>query len=186
MSFLHLDGSAREDGNTAILARQLLAGLDYTEIALRHHRIEWIDDKRHDPEGFRPRQDDYEQVLTSFLEADYVVFSSPVYWYGLSAQLKVFIDRWSESLRIVPDFKQRVQNKKICLVLVGGDDPQRKAQPIVQQFQYIAEFLELEWQGHLIGLGNKPGDIWQDSIALEQAAQLNKQLKQVEVEERIQ
>jgi multimeric flavodoxin WrbA len=180
MKFLHLDGSAREDGNTATLARQLLSELDYTEIALRDHRIELIDDKRHTAEGFQPRQDDYDGVLRSFLEADYVVFSSPVYWYGLSAHLKVFIDRWSESLRIVPDFKAKVQQKKIFLVLVGGDEPQRKAQPIVQQFEYIAEFLELDLQGHLIGVGNKPGDIWHDAIALEQAQYINTQLKQVE------
>ena len=179
MKFLHLDGSAREDGNTATLARQLLSHVEYNEIALRNHHIELIVDKRHDSEGFTSRQDEYEALLPAFLEADYVVFSSPVYWYGISAQLKAFIDRWSESLRIVPGFQEQVKGKKIFLVLVGGDDPQRKAQPIVQQFAYIAEFLELDLQGHLIGTGNKPGDILHDQIALEQARQINEQLKHI-------
>lgn len=179
MKFLHIDGSSREDGNASTLAKYLLQDLPFEEIALRDYQIQLITDERHSEQGFVPLGDDYDRLLPTFLEADYVVFSSPIYWYGLSAQLKAFIDRWSESMRIVSDFQAKIKHKKVFLIIVGGDDPYRKGLPTVQQFEYIAEFLELDLQGHLIGIGNKPDDILQDHIALDQAKQINQQLQHI-------
>lgn len=38
-------------------------------------------------------KDDITNFLPTFLDADVVLMVSPVYWYGISAQLKMFIDR---------------------------------------------------------------------------------------------
>ncbi|USC68966.1 flavodoxin family protein, partial [Staphylococcus aureus] len=43
--------------------------------------------------------DDYEQLLIKVLESDIIIFSTPLYWYSMSASLKLFIDRWTESFR---------------------------------------------------------------------------------------
>lgn len=46
------------------------------------------------------------EVLERFLNADIVVIASPVYWHGVSAQIKCFIDRGSCYFR-VPPYAQR-------------------------------------------------------------------------------
>lgn len=37
--------------------------------------------------------DDFNQIAPAILEADVVVFSTPVYWYTMSAQLKAVVDK---------------------------------------------------------------------------------------------
>ena len=41
------------------------------------------------------RRDDMEQFRKEILEADMMVFVTPLYYYGMSAQLKILIDRFS-------------------------------------------------------------------------------------------
>lgn len=40
------------------------------------------------------QRDDMQRLYQDVLEADVLVLSSPIYWWGVSAQLKAFIDRW--------------------------------------------------------------------------------------------
>ncbi len=44
-------------------------------------------------ERFCVFEDDMQPLYRQFIEADLVVLASPVYWWSISAQLKVFIDR---------------------------------------------------------------------------------------------
>jgi hypothetical protein len=48
---------------------------------------------------------------------------------------------------------------------------------MIQQFKYIFDFLGIEFTGYIIGKGNKPKDIYQDSEALFKAEQLREFLK---------
>ena len=54
--------------------------------------------QRSDPRA----DDDFPGVLDRFLAADIVVIASPVYWLGVSAQMKCFIDRLSSYFNIPP------------------------------------------------------------------------------------
>ena len=40
------------------------------------------------------QKDDMEQIKQDILSADMVVFVTPLYYYGMSAQLKILIDRF--------------------------------------------------------------------------------------------
>ncbi|WP_026676251.1 flavodoxin family protein [Fictibacillus gelatini] len=173
-----LHGSSRENGNTESIINLLLEGIEAERIYLREKNILPIVDKRHDPEGFPQRHDEYEEIAKKMLEHDTIVFATPLYWYGMSGTMKNFIDRWSESLRD-PDlrFAERMKNKKMYVVIVGGDDPKRKALPLIMQFQYIFDFVGASFEDYIIGEGNKPGDIMTDHEALHKARFLNKVLK---------
>ncbi|MDA5312487.1 flavodoxin family protein, partial [Vibrio cholerae] len=46
------------------------------------------------------RNDDFIHLINKLAEFDHLVFASPVYWYSMSAQLKVFFDRLSDLLTI--------------------------------------------------------------------------------------
>jgi multimeric flavodoxin WrbA len=175
---LALYGSSRRDGNSEILADRLIEGLDATRIYLAEKDIKPIDDGRHTPGGFLPVDDDYEAIIGQVMAHDLLIFATPIYWYGMSGQMKLFVDRWSQSLREKRlDFKASMAAKRAYAVLAGGDAPRIKGLPLVQQFHYIFDFMGMEFAGYVIGEGNKPGEVLQDGRALDEAGRLNALLR---------
>ncbi|MBB3908023.1 multimeric flavodoxin WrbA [Anoxybacillus rupiensis] len=174
-NILLMNGSSRENGNTARLAQIVLEGIAHQQIYMKDFSITPIIDKRHDPEGFTPVADDYEKIIRLVREHDILIFATPIYWYGMSGQMKLFIDRWSQSLRDPHfSFKEEMKSKKAFVVAVGGDDPYIKGLPLIQQFQYIFQFVGLTYIGYLIGQGNAPDEILSDQRALSEAKYWNK------------
>ncbi|WP_257348340.1 flavodoxin family protein [Pseudalkalibacillus decolorationis] len=180
MKILALYGSARAGGNTEQLTKKALEGLDVTHVHLKDYNIYPIDDLRHVEGGFQPVEDDNDQLVQLMLDHDLLVFATPVYWYGMSGSMKDLIDRWSQSLRDSRfDFKGELSQKKAFVICCGGDNPKLKALPLIQQFHYIFDFVAMEFVGYIIGKGNQPGEVLQDTVALVQAEQLNERLKSI-------
>lgn len=173
-----IDGGTRPNGNTAILTNLITEGISVELIQLRDYTIYPIIDMRHTLEGFQNKADDYHAIIDKILAHDILIFSTPIYWYSMSGLMKNFVDRWSHSLRDInyPDFKEKMAAKKAYVIAVGGDTPNVKGLPMIQQFQYIFDFMRIEFGGYILGVGNKPGDIMQDQKALFAAAQIKKEL----------
>lgn len=178
MKILVLHGSSRDGGNTEELTNLALEGIPHTQIVLREKNIKSIHDQRHDPEGFAPVADDYDEVVEAVLAHDTLIFSTPIYWYGMSGHMKNFVDRWSQSLRDKRyAFKDELAKKHAYVITTGGDQPRLKGLPLIQQFQYIFGFVGMSFDGYIIGEGNKPHDILHDKRALADAKNLNEALK---------
>ncbi|WP_110113419.1 flavodoxin family protein [Bacillus sp. CGMCC 1.16541] len=178
MSVLVLSGSTRKDGNTAYLANKIVEGIDHTFVSLANKEIKPIVDMRHTEEGFSPVDDDYEELVQLMLEHDVFVFATPLYWYGMSGPMKNFFDRWSQYLRDERfPFKEELKKKKAYVVITGGPDAKIKGLPLVQQFNYIFEFVNMEFVDYVIGVGGKPGDVVNDNLALNKAKSWNEQLR---------
>lgn len=106
MKVLALYGSPRKEGNSALLARQFL-----TRAQKRGASIEEIDLNRLQLRGCQAcnlcktkfetcvLKDDLTPVLAAIAEADLLLFTSPVYYGDVSAQLKMLIDRTFAFLR---------------------------------------------------------------------------------------
>jgi len=179
LSILVLYGSQREESNAKKLTQAVLEGIPHHAIDLRDHTIRPIDDHRHDPRGFLPVDDDYDTVIQEVLRHDILIFSLPIYWYGIPGRMKNFIDRWSVSLRDSRfDFKEIMRRKTAYVIAVGGDNPRIKGLPLIQQFQYIFDFVGMTFGGYIIGQANRPGEIEKDLRALAEAEQLNRILGQ--------
>jgi multimeric flavodoxin WrbA len=171
---LVLNGSSRENGNTEQLTDLILEGVSCTCINIRDFLIQPIVDKRHDPEGFTTVADDYDQIIELVRQHDVLIFATPIYWYGMSGHMKQFIDRWSQSLRDTRfSFKEEMKKKKAFVIICGGDNPYIKGLPLIQQFQYIFQFMGIEYMGYVIGEGNAPGDVLRDERAIGQAKYWN-------------
>ncbi|MFC4558326.1 flavodoxin family protein [Virgibacillus kekensis] len=179
MSIAVIYGSTRADSNTELLTEQAIQGLDVERIILRNYAIQPIEDGRHAPEGFKDVKDDHKALFSKMVESDIIIFSTPIYWYGMSGTMKNFVDRWSHTMRDpeFADFKERMAQKQAFLITAGGDDPYLKGLPLVQQFKYICDFVNLPFGGYVLGKANKPGEIKQDKKAMVSAEQLNEQLK---------
>ncbi|PJW20018.1 flavodoxin family protein [Geobacillus thermodenitrificans] len=178
MSIAVIYGGTRPNGNSEILTERVIQGIATEKIYLRDFNIQPIIDMRHSKVGFQERNDDYNSIIDRILPHDILIFSTPIYWYSMSGTMKNFIDRWSQTLRDpkYPDFKSKMASKKAFVIAVGGDDPYIKGLPLIQQFQYIFDFMGIEFAGYILGNGNKPGEVLQDKVALFAATQMRNKL----------
>ena len=149
MNALILNGSPRKNGNTSHALRAIEEGLK------RNHAVESLNVYDF---TFRPcrncdackrnggnciQADDTVPVINKVAAADLVIFGSPVYWWGISAQLKDVVDKfYSRDDESTPTLRTK---KKIGIVACGADslsNPEYKL--ISDQFHCIAGFLGWE------------------------------------------
>ncbi|NQD65775.1 flavodoxin family protein [Bacillus haikouensis] len=174
MKVLALLGSTRKDGNSEYLAKKIVEGTDHTIVSLADMDIRPIVDMRHSEGGFSPVEDDYEELVQMIQDHDILLFATPLYWYGMSGPMKNFFDRWSQYLRDERfNLKEELTRKKAYVVITGGTSACIKGLPLVQQFNYIFEFVNMEFSDYLIGAGVRPGEVVNDIAALEKAERWN-------------
>lgn len=178
MKIVAFIGSSRPNGNTEILTDVFLDGIEYKKVYLKDLTIKPIEDKRHTEEGFTIVDDDHDFIVEAILESDVLVFSTPIYWYSSTGLMKNLIDRFSQAIRDqrFPTLKEHLKSVETFVIAVGGDNPRIKGLPLIQQFKYTFDFLNMPFTGYVIGKASKPQEILQDKIALSQAKMLNQQL----------
>ena len=168
-----LVGSERKNGNTALLAQSFAEG------ASEKNSVEIISvaECKINPcigcnscftrEGNRCFQnDDMTQIYEKLKHADIVVVASPVYFYGISAQLKALVDRLHTPMR------NTFHIKKLGLLLVGAAKLPNLFDPIIMQYQMTMDFFHLESIGTILVRGvEKAGDI-KETSALKEAYEL--------------
>lgn len=181
---LILVGSPRRTGNSATLAEAVQRGAEAagTEVSLR-----FIDDFITSflrdcrtcrlPNGECAIADQFRTLFfDNFLPADGVIFCSPIYWYGLSAQTKAFFDRtFCYCAASYPDFDQvfnRMSRKRIGLVLASEETYPGAALGIIHQIQEFSRYTHSDFVGVVRGVGNRRGEVMHDpsspSLAAEQ------------------
>ena len=87
------------------------------------------------------QKDDMELIYKKMMDADVIVAASPVYFYGISAQLKAIVDRLHTPLR------NEFRVKKLALLLVGAATLPELFDAIKVQYQLILNFFKLEDAG---------------------------------------
>ena len=173
MNILILSGSPRKGGNTDLLVEAFVKG------ASQKHHIEVVSvhDYKVNPcmgcnacfksEGNScVQKDDMPLIYEKMAVADTLVIASPVYFYGLSAQLKAVIDRFHNPIR------DSFPIKKMALLLVGAATLPELFDSILAQYQLCLNFFQLEDAGRVLVRGVKDkGDI-QNTEAIQKANEL--------------
>lgn len=93
-----------------------------------------------------------------------VIFGTPVYWWGMSAQLKMVVDKFYSQ-----DSQFKTMKKKIGVVVTGAnglDNPQYRL--IDEQFRCIAEYLHWDMAFSLAFAAYEPGEVMQQEGILAQ------------------
>jgi multimeric flavodoxin WrbA len=164
MKILLLNGSPRANGNTRA-ALQVLAGGIRDNIP--DSDIELYDVTRHkvggcihcngcrDNGGNCVMPDESAGIVNKIADADCIVFGSPVYWWGVSSQLKAVIDKMYSKDPVLPDLK-----KKIGTVIIGaGDTTDPQYRIIREQFECICAYLGWEVIFSYAASAGEAGDI---------------------------
>ncbi|MGW4894965.1 flavodoxin family protein [Kitasatospora sp. NPDC004240] len=171
--FLFLNASSRTDGNTeqlAVLAAEasLPPGAQQRWIRLDEHPLPPFQDIRHagGPRSYREPVGHARTLLDATLDATDLVFVAPLYWYGLPASAKLYLDHWSDWLRVPgARFAARMAGRTVWAVTVLATE-RHKADPLVGTLRLTADYLGMRWGGVLLGSGDRPGDVLRDQRAL--------------------
>lgn len=117
------------------------------------------------------QNDDMDGIYEKLKVADMVVVASPVYFYGISAELKAVIDRLHTPMR------NEFSIKKLALLLVGAAELPELFDAIKLQYQLVLNFFHLEDAGMVLVRGVKDkGDI-KGNAALKEAYDLGLSIK---------
>jgi multimeric flavodoxin WrbA len=114
MSTLIIYCSYRRKGNTSILIKFIKSiKKNCSVINLGHYNIEYYNYRN------RYNSTDFLFIVEKMLNYDNIIFMSPVYWYTVSAELKVFIDRFSDLLTVHKSTGKKLKGRNIYLVTQG-------------------------------------------------------------------
>ncbi len=122
-------GSPRRKGNSAILADQITKGAESTKAKVETIYLQGksiapckacFACQKKDSKGCSI-QDDMQKVYPKLIKADALVIASPVYWFTMSAQTKIFLDRCFA----LPAYQSDpFKGKRIAIAMTyGGEDP---------------------------------------------------------------
>ncbi len=172
-----LIGSPRKGGNTDILAHSFIDG------AAKRHEIEVIsvaDTKVKGCTGCNfcytdkdhrcVQKDGMQEIYEKLAPCDIIVVATPVYFYGVTAQLKCLIDRLHNPIR--NDFAV----KKLVLLSVAADTIPTVFDSVRTMYESVLKYFSLENGGVITVFGvEKKGDIC-GNPALRKAYELGESL----------
>lgn len=119
--------------------------------------------------SYHPPVGNAQLLLEATLNATDLVLVAPLYWYGLPAPAKLYLDHWSGWLRTPGiNFRERMAGKVLWAITVSSGE-RAEAQPLEDSLTMTAQYLHMRWGGLLFGTGSRPNDIQLDAPAQQRA-----------------
>ena len=174
MKILVLNGSPRK-GNTVTAIQAL------TEGAQANHEIEVVDTYKLNVGPCMAcgvcqchkgcvAKDDSNMIVDKMVAADMIVFATPVYWWGITAQMKLVLDKsYCRGMQL--------KGKKVGVIAIGGSPTDNEQYQLIRgQFKCIADYLDWEIVFHKDYSANAKDDLAGNAEALEELKAEGKRL----------
>jgi multimeric flavodoxin WrbA len=175
MKVLGILGSPRKYGNTEILLDVTLsaaqqAGADTELIRLSDKNIQCCDGCNACRKTGECRiKDDMQELYGKLLEADGIIFATPVYTWTMSGQMKVFLDRtYALSFPV-----GRLAGKIGGSIVVGARQGHQLTQSIFYLYYSSSHMFAADWVN---GFAWEKGGIKKDKHAMHAAVELGNQI----------
>ena len=154
MNILILEGSPNRHGSSNLLADEFIRGAREAG-----HTVSVIDAAHADLhpctgcvrcgyEGPCVQKDDMETFQGQILRAEMLVFVTPLYYYGMSAQLKTLVDRFCA---INSSITRRHMKSALLSAAWNADDWTFEA--LAAHYRTLVRYLDLDDQGMVLGAG---------------------------------
>ena len=173
MNVVAFCGSARRNGNTAMLARTVLAelepaGIETELVQLAGKEIrgclgcrKCFEKKDRRCSG---RDDDVNELIEKMIEADGMLLASPTYFADLSSEMKALVERAGYVARANEDmFKRKVGAAVVAARRAGAIH----AFDSINHFFLISEMIVPGSSYWNLGFGLQKGDVEQDKEAIQ-------------------
>ena len=185
MKVLGIMGSPRIKGNTDLLLDEALKGaaslgaesetiiVDKLKIAPCREYYGCLRD------GNCVIRDDMDSIYPKLLSADAIIVASPMFFYGLSSQLKALIDRcqalWAKKYVLKQDVPG--PKRKGAFIAVGATRGKQLFDGSILTVKYFFKAISVEYVDELLIRGvDKRGEIKEHPTALSDAFELGKRL----------
>lgn len=177
MKIVILEGSPNKNGSSNLLAKQFIRGAEEAG-----HTVKIIDAAHANLhpcigcihcgyEGPCVQKDDMEQFRKQILDADMMVFVTPLYYYGMSAQLKILIDRFCAMNSSI-----HRKHMKSALLTVAWNTDNWTFEALESHYKTLVRYLNLDDQGMILGYGCGTVSMTKRSIYPDKAYQLGRNL----------
>lgn len=176
-------GSPRKKGNSAILAHKAAdgaraAGAECEIVCLHEMNIRpcnACDYCLTRPGNKCILNDDMQKLYPKLIKADAIVMAGPIYWFTVSAQIKLFMDRW---YALIQKNGHALKGKNIGIIMTYGDvDPYAAgAVNAIRTYQDAFRYIGAPIVGMIYGSGNEAGEIKNNKALLKKAYELGKKL----------
>ena len=180
-TILGIVGSPRKRGNTHVLVSRILDGAVSEGAAAETLFLGDLDirecDGCHVCWKGKPcsKKDDMNRIYPKIIQSDIIVFGTPVYWYGPTALMKCFIDRFVYFN--CPANRAAIKGKSAVLAVPFEEEDPKTADLLVKFFKKSLHYLEMNLIGSILipGVGGR-GDIFNKPGSLEKGYELGRKL----------
>jgi multimeric flavodoxin WrbA len=186
MKVLGIMGSPRRQSNTEILLDKALegareAGAEVEKVLVSKLKISpCLEIYACRKDGNCAIKDDMQALYEKLLEADHVIFASPMFFYGVTSQAKAVIDRcqalWVRR-HVLGMGKEDKRERRGMFISVGATRGAKLFDGAVLTVKYFFDAIGVKYSGDLLvrGIDNK-GQIREHPAALEDAFRLGQEL----------
>ncbi|OKY25094.1 MULTISPECIES: flavodoxin family protein [Thalassotalea] len=132
--------TSRDNGNTVKCANALALSFPADIINLSHYQFSYYDYQN------KNKDDDFLKLAEQICQYDLIIYASPIYWYAMSAQMKVFFDRLTDLVTIEKLLGRALKNKRNALISTGAE----KVAPscFVEPFALTADYFDMRFIGN--------------------------------------
>lgn len=174
-------GSPRKKGNTHILVSRILDGAEERGAITEIIFLNDLDIRECDGcyicwKGKQcSKKDDMDEVYPKIIQSDVIIFGTPVYWYGPTALMKCFIDRFVYFN--CPKNRAKIRGKSAVIAVPFEENNPQTASLLVKFFEKSLKYLEMNLIGKILVPGvSRRGDILRKEDRLEEAFKLGRRL----------
>lgn len=116
-------------------------------------------------------KDDTNPTIDKIAAADMILFATPVYWWGITAQIKLVIDKcYCRGMQM--------KEKKIGIIVIGGAPVEDKQYDLIKsQFDCIANYLAWDILFYKPYSANGKDELAKDLEAMKEFEELGKALE---------
>jgi len=160
---LILNGSPRKTGNTSAFIQSFIRGAEKNTNIIEEIQTHEIDLKYctgclrcNILKRCSISDDEWGNISSKIIDADILVFASPVYFHHVTAQLKKVIDRFRSFVHVqiseygLKHTPHQAWEKHFVLLIPLGSSNDVDAQPIIELFQFITAMLGKNNQLHFL------------------------------------
>ena len=179
MKVLILLGSPRKNGNTELLLKKIMQGIEQAHCSWELIRLPELDIHpcigcgTCEKEGICIFKDDMQNLYERISQADRIIIGSPIYFYNVTAQTKAFIDRcqalWSRKYILKQPIGSN-PDRRGYLVSVSATRGERIFEGAKLTAQYVFDAMDCTFAGNLLVRGmDKQGIISKSPDELQRA-----------------
>jgi multimeric flavodoxin WrbA len=172
-----LQGSPNTDGSTAMLIDSFVKGAEESGHACTVFNVCDMDVSPCGGcvacgyEGPCTLDDDNSRIRSEILSSDMMVFATPLYYFGMSAQLKAVVDRFCSYNSSISS-----RNMRSALISVAWNSDDWTFDALTSHYRTLVRYLNLRDEGMVLGRGCGTPSMTRSSQYPEKAYEFGKSL----------